>query len=160
MKKFAFDLQGILNIKEKLEGQAKINFGIAMARLNAEEEKRDAILSKLNEYRDNLTVLMSGPLDLLRINRCEDAIDIYKDKLANQELMVKRASKQVELARAKLNAVMTERKTIEKLREKRFNEYINEINAEERKEIDELTSYRHSVSDEDIVQLGEDYGEE
>ena len=36
MKKFSFDLQGVLEIKQKLEGQAKINFGIARAKLNAE----------------------------------------------------------------------------------------------------------------------------
>ena len=39
MKKFLFGLQGVLEIKEKLEGQAKVDFGIARAALNAEEEK-------------------------------------------------------------------------------------------------------------------------
>lgn len=160
MKKFAFDLQGVLNIKEKLEGQAKINFGVARAKLNAEEEKRDAIARQIEEYQARLTELMSGDLDILKIGSCEDAIDILKEKLADQELQVKRAAKQVELARNKLNAVMMERKTMEKLREKRFEEYINEYNAEERKSVDELTSYRHSIQGEVDEQQGVDYGEE
>nr|MCR5331683.1 flagellar export protein FliJ [Lachnospiraceae bacterium] len=40
--------------------------------------------------------------------------------------------------------VVQERKTIEKLREKKFEEYLKEIDAEERKTVDELVSYRYT----------------
>ena len=68
-------------------------------------------------------------------------------------MMVKRAEKQLELMRTRLNTVVMERKTIEKLREKRFAEYLQEYNNEERKQVDELVSYRHSTAepeDEDV----------
>lgn len=146
MKKFVFELQGVLEIKQKLEGQAKVNFGVARAKLTAEENKRDEIAARLEEYRSELTDSMNGRLDLVEIGRCEDAIDIMGEKLAEQEMNVRRAEKQVELMRARLNSVMMERKTIEKLREKRFDEYLREYNAEERKQIDELVSYRHSLN--------------
>ena len=61
--------------------------------------------------------------------------------------MVKRAEKQLELMRTRLNTVVMERKTIEKLREKRFAEYLQEYNDEERKQVDELVSYRHSTAE-------------
>ena len=149
MNKFVFELQGVLEIKQKLEGQAKVNFGVARARLNAEEEKRDAIAAKIDEYRERLSSVMIGKINLIEVSRCEDAIDIFEDRLAQQQVAVKRAEKQVELMRSRLNTVMMERKTIEKLREKRFEEYMKEYNAEERKQVDELTSYRHSVPNED-----------
>lgn len=145
MNKFVFELQGVLDIKQKLEGQAKINFGVARSKLTAEEEKRDAILLRREEYRERLAKAMSGSLDLREIGRCEDAVDILDEQLSHQELVVKRAEKQVELMRTRLNAVVMERKTIEKLREKRFEEYIREYNAEERKQVDELVSYRHGA---------------
>ena len=147
MKKFNFDLQGVLEIKEKLEGQAKINFGIARARLTAEENKRDEILARKEEYRARLEKLVNGDLDVTEIGRCSDAIDIIDEQLSNQEMMVKRAEKQLELMRTRLNTVVMERKTIEKLREKRFAEYLQEYNDEERKQVDELVSYRHSTAE-------------
>ena len=42
-----------------------------------------------------------------------------------------------------LEEVMKERKTYEKLREKSFEEFKAEVNHEESKEVDELTSYTY-----------------
>ena len=39
MAKFVYKMQSLLNIKEKLEEQAKTAFGLAKAVLNEEEEK-------------------------------------------------------------------------------------------------------------------------
>ena len=50
MKKFIFDLQGVLGIKEKLEGQARVDFGMARARLTAEEEKKVTPYLSANSY--------------------------------------------------------------------------------------------------------------
>lgn len=148
MTKFVFELQGVLEIKQKLEGQAKVNFGVARAKLNAEEEKLEGIQKRLAEYRDMLSDTMSGDIDLREVNRLGDAIDIMEEQEVQQKMAVSRAEKQVDLMRTRLNSVMMERKTIEKLREKRFAEYLLEYNAEERKAVDELVSYRHSIEPE------------
>lgn len=149
MKKFNFKLQGVLSIKEKLEGQAKVEFGLCMARLNEEEARRDEVISRINSYEDMLRELVVGEIDLKKISACRDAIDILGEELKECELAVKRAAKQVELARAKLTSIMTERKTISRLKEKSFENYLEEMKAEERKEIDELVSYRHSLQPEE-----------
>lgn len=145
MKKFRFELQGVLNVKEKLEGQAKMNFGSAMSKYNAEEAKLQAIDDRRREYRDRLEAMMNGDLDIRDIGHCRDGIDVLTEQYEAQEAVVRRAEKQVEVCRTRLNTAMRERKTIEKLREKRFTEYIGEYNAEESKAIDELVSYRHSA---------------
>ena len=48
----------------------------------------------------------------------------------------------------KLDNAMKERKTYEKLREKAFEQFKIEIEAQERKEIDELVSFRFGVAKE------------
>jgi flagellar FliJ protein len=48
------------------------------------------------------------------------------------------------LARQKLNQVMIERKTHEKLKEKAFEEYKKQLDDYEKKEIDELISYSYN----------------
>ena len=47
-------------------------------------------------------------------------------------------------ARDKLNLAMQERKIYEKLREKAFEEFKQELNAQEKKEIDELVSFNYN----------------
>ena len=65
------------------------------------------------------------------------------DFIAEQEVRVAEATEKVEAAREQLEEVMKERKTHEKLREKSFEEFKAEINHEESKEVDELTSYTY-----------------
>lgn len=144
MKKFMFDLQGVLGIKEKLEGQARVDFGVARARLTAEEEKKEALVLQRKEYEKELKDTMTGALDILEMNRLKNAVDVMNERIRVQDGAVKRAERQLESARLKLNKVVQERKTIEKLREKKFEEYLKEIDAEERKTVDELVSYRYT----------------
>ena len=63
--------------------------------------------------------------------------------IAMQLEMVRKRSKELEQARQKLNTVMQERKMHEKLKEKKFDEFIVELNAQENKEVDELISYKY-----------------
>ena len=149
MKKFIFDLQGVLGIKEKLEGQAKVDFGIARAALTAEEEKLEELKAKRASYLEQMRLTVEGTLKISEINRLKNAISVTDDNIRQQDMAVKRAARQLEIVRVKLNKVIQERKTIEKLREKQFEDYLKEADAEERKEIDQLISYRYTVSDED-----------
>lgn len=162
MKKFSFELEGVFSIKQKLEGQAKINFGLASAKLNEEEKKRDELIARKNGYEDEMRGSIRERLDIKNINRLRDAIEIVDELIKQQLLAVKRAQKQVELARAKLNEAVRERKTIEKLKEKKLEEYMNEMNADEQKQINELVSYRHGRIEDSSATLrnGDNYGEE
>ena len=46
-----------------------------------------------------------------------------------------------------MNIAMKERKIYEKLREHQFEEFLQELNREEMKEIDQLVSYQYNVRD-------------
>ena len=59
-------------------------------------------------------------------------------------LEVHKAERQLENVRKRLNEVMMERKTYEKLKEKKFEEFKQELLYEENKEVDELVSYAYS----------------
>lgn len=147
MTKFTFRLEGILAIKVKLEKQAKMEFAAAKARLNTEEEKLEKTISERDIYEDELRQMMLDVLDVRKINLKRSALEYAKEAVEKQRMAVKRAAKQVELASAKLNTVMQERKTMEKLREKEFEEYKKQYSAEESKEVDGLVSYKY-VADE------------
>lgn len=156
MAKFFYKMQNILNIKFKLEDQAKIAYGIARANLVKEEEKYEQLEHKKNSYEIKLKNAVMSTLNLLEIKNCENAVETLKYHMTIQRFAVKNAEQVLEVARIKLNEVMVERKIHEKLKENAFEDFKKEIAAEESKEVDELVSfkYNNSASDEE-----EDYGE-
>lgn len=146
MAKFTYRMQNILDIKLKMENQAKIAYGIASRRLAEEQEKLQAILLRRAGYERRARELVNGTLNVREIQECRHAIDVMKSQQRAQMMNVHAAEKTLEMARAELNHVMVERKTHEKLREKAFEEFKQEIAQAEGKEIDELVSYNYHES--------------
>ena len=147
MQKFRFKLEGVLSVKQRLEEQAKAAFAAAMQTLNACEQKKYLAEVRVAMYEKRLEDLVNGVLNITEITVCKDALRIVREDLAEKENAVKRANNRVELCRKNLSNAIIERKTIEKLKEKAFEEYVKEYNDEERKQIDELVSYRHNKSE-------------
>lgn len=143
MARFRYRMQNILDVKEKMESQARNEFAIANAKLAEEEEKLARLESRKLSYENELRALYSANLELLKINETQDAIDNLKERIIIQEGNVKQAAHNVDLAREKLTIAMQERKTHEKLKERQFEEFKQEEAAKESKEIDELVSFRH-----------------
>ncbi len=144
MKKFQYSMENLLQIKKKLEDQAKIFYGNARLKLTMEEVKLEQMEQKKVSYEDELRFLRSDKLDLLKIKQCEQAIDIMKMNIKQQTTIVKNSAQRLEVARIRLNDAMVERKTQDRLKEKAFEEYMLEFDAEERKEVDELNSFHYS----------------
>ena len=131
------------DIKEKMENQAKTAYGMANAKLATEQQKLQDILIRRAGYESKARELVSGNLNVLEIRECRQAIDVMKSKQRSQMMNVHAAERNVELARKQLNEAMVERKTHEKLKEKAFEEFKQELLHEESKEIDELVSYTY-----------------
>jgi flagellar FliJ protein len=67
-----------------------------------------------------------------------------KTLVRRQMIVVHKAELELNEARQKLNEVMIERKTHEKLREKAFEQFKEELKQVESKEIDELVSFTYN----------------
>ena len=143
MAKFIYRMQSILNIKEKLEEQARMDFAQANMRLAAEEEKLQQLEDRKILYENKARELQKDSLNVMDILENQTAIERMKAFIADQQIEVKRAEAVVEETRHVLMEAMQETKTQHKLREKAFEEFMREENAREAKEIDELTSYTY-----------------
>ena len=60
MARFRYSLQNILNIKEKMENQAKTAYGMANAKLAAEQQKLQDILIRRAGYESKTRELVRG----------------------------------------------------------------------------------------------------
>lgn len=143
MAKFVYRMQSILNIKVKLETQARMQFATAKRALDDEEEKLEQLKKRREAYIEEARARRNNALSVKELRDSKTAIQIMDDFIVEQKEQVARAAQKVEEARERLKEVMLERKTHERLREKAFEEFVAELNHEESKEIDELTSYTY-----------------
>lgn len=147
MAKFRYRMQNILDIKIKMETQEKNEFGIAARRLAEEEEKLEELHARQTGYYADLKEAQEGNLDIKEINNLKTSINTMKSLIRTQMLEVNKAQRELELARARLNEVMMERKTHENLKERDFEIFKADIAAQEAKEIDQLISFTHNKGD-------------
>ncbi len=145
MGRFIFSLQNILNIKEKLEEQAKNEYSQANLLLQEAIAKRELLEARLAEENSRLQADISDSLNVSEIREREEAVEIFRMYVRQQILVVMQREKEVEVAREHLNEAMKERKTFEKLREHAFEKFRLEENLREQKEVDELVSYRYGL---------------
>ena len=143
MARFRYRMQSILDIKEKLENQARQELAAAQMALNEELARLEALEERKAGYEAEAAGLLSGTLKILDIEENKEAILKMEEYIVLQQGRVQIAEKQVEKARERLQEVMQERKMHEKLKEHAFEEFLAEEKKQEGKEVDELTSYTY-----------------
>lgn len=143
MGRFRYRMQSILDIKIKMETQAKQQFAAAKKALDEEVEKLEVLYQRKAAYEEEGRGLLAGTLNVLEITTNKEAILRMEEYIVLQRQIIERAKRRVEDAREALKEVMQEREIQEKLREKAFENFLMEEKASESKEIDQLVSYTY-----------------
>lgn len=143
MAKFIYRMQSILDIKVKLETQAKMQFASAKHALDVEEEKLENLKRRKEGYFEEARRLRNNSLNVKQLRDNKSALQTMDNFIEEQKGQVRLAGQKLEEARAQLQEIMQERKIQEKLREKSFEDFLMEENHRESKEVDELTSYTY-----------------
>ncbi len=144
MAVYKYKMQGVLDIKEKLETQAKQEFANANIKLMEEEALLEEIRKRKNGYIEEGVRLRMEIIDPVSIEINKRAVEVMEEEEAKQEREVAVARKNVDAARRKMMDARTETKIYEKLKENDFKEFMIEEGKAESKEIDELNSFRFS----------------
>lgn len=150
MAVFRYRMQNILNIKNQLETQARMEYAEAQAKLNEELDKLKALEERKLGYEIHAKELLESILDFTEIAATKDAVVRMEEYIVNQKDVIEEAEYQVEIARGKLTAAIQERKIHERLRESALEEFLQEEKEKEKKEIDELTSFTYGQKAQEI----------
>lgn len=144
MAKFLYRMQNILEIKYKLEEQAKQNYMSVRARLDEALKELEEMKKRKQEYISHYRMLLLSDLDVLEIETGKEAILFMENEIYTQQIKIDRIEKELEQAIYEMNEAMKERKIHEKLKEKQFEQFQQELSREEMKEIDQLVSYQYN----------------
>lgn len=140
-------MQNILDIKKKMEIQAKNEYAAANAALEDEKEKLSALIGRRKYYENKVREkLKADSLDLKAVMEAKTAVRSIEEQMRRQRDNVKRAERFLEEKRAAMAELMMERKTHERLKEQAFDEFMLEERRTESKQIDELTSYVYGAN--------------
>ncbi len=145
MARFVYRMQSVLNIKQKTEGQIKMEFAAAQAELNKQIDifdeyvrRKEAYLTEAEELRNAEVLKLQDILD----NQYATAqMDVM---IASQSKVVAQHQEIVEKVRIRLTRAIQERKMQETLRERAYAEWVEEEKQEEAKENDQRTSFTYT----------------
>ena len=141
MARFIYRMQSILDVKSKLEETAKQEFSHKQQLLVKEEEELAKLIKSKEHYEEEAVRLRTGSLDFLKIQENQNALNHLELEIKTQRERIRERQKEVEEAREKLAELMKERKAQEILKEKAFEQFLQDEKNAESKEVDELTSY-------------------
>ena len=128
MKRFSFNLEKVLKLREHNENEAKIILGRALSILH-ELENKLMLLAKELSSASNAQFQPGNNVNLMQqymfyILRLENTKEVLLEECAKAEL-------EVEKARNDFIEASRERKVLDKLKEKREKEYRKEVQREE-----------------------------
>lgn len=144
MAGFKFRLQTLLKLKEQFEKNAKNELGVAIMKLEEEKSKLRVIEDNIDITTNDFREACSGvirPEKIKDLKAYLEHLQLARDK---QKENVKRQQKNVDIIRERLVEIMKERKVLENLKEKDFQEYLKEEAKKEQQQVDELVSYKRA----------------
>ena len=146
MSTFKYKLENVLNVREKLEGIKQKEYAKALAILENEKKIKRKIDHALNQstliFKESIEDKIDPRVIKMQQNY-HSLLKVQKDlAVANVAVAKKKTSKQ----RNELLNAMKNKKTLEVLKEKKFEQFIDEEKKQEQQIVDEIVSfaYKHS----------------
>lgn len=150
MKKYNFELQSLLNIKEQKED-------LLMNQLSNQREQVESIknmIIQLKKKRTNNIEEFEGNLKenskIYQITSFYSYLEKIDSNIKELELVLDKEQKKLNNILDELKVASKEKKVLEKLKEKDFNSYKKEITLDEYKQNDEHNSYTHFAENNDL----------
>lgn len=142
MKKYKFSLDNVLTWRESQEEEAKRSFLVCQEAQREQEEILDVIIAASEEIKKE-TVNFSD-INYLRQQY------LYKNHLDNEIVKQKQTITEYSNETNKMKEIFVgtqkERKIMDHLKEKHYEEYMFNLKAEEQKELDEMGTLRFGRS--------------
>lgn len=155
--KFKFSLEKILRHRHLQESLAQRDFLEAQSELNAEIQKRqDMIQVKEDSLKQRTELVQSTQTWSQHVEQINQFLKGQDLRIFRQNQRLSEFEKVVEAKREILRKASVEVKIIEKLKQKKFEEFKHEFERKEQNEMDELTALRFSRNENPLKGSHED----
>lgn len=147
MKRFEFSLQGVLNAKAQLEDAAKDD----LARLQAQKARLEMVIDRLSVLRQekghHLQVRVGAGTPASDAIAFQRHLALLTEQIANKRREAVDVQREIETQREKVMELTKERKSFERLRERRMAEHKREALRQQYIAVDDMILSRRKDSD-------------
>lgn len=145
MAKFIFRLQSYLGVKEQLEELKKNEYGMALRRLEEEKQRKARMEQELAENVLLFKKTLAATIAPTEIRRYNNRIELLKTWIIEQDERVKEAEIEAEEKRLELVEAMKDKKALETVKERNYEEYLKDEQRAEQTIVDGIVSYQYSA---------------
>ncbi|MEN6325080.1 MAG: flagellar FliJ family protein [Syntrophomonas sp.] len=143
MKAFRFRLQTKLDISIRQEQLARDELQICIYERNRIQERLELAVKRLEALEQNIREFDFDKQNFQELLIKKEYVPVMKNQIKNIEEMLYNAELILDKARQVLLARIKETDTMEKLREKDWQEYLHQLSLEEQKIVDEIAINNH-----------------
>lgn len=150
MKKYNFELQSLLNIKEQKED-------LLMNQLSVQQEKVESLKNMIIQLQkkrinhiDNFENNLKENSKIYNITSFYSYLEKVDSNISDLESVLTKEKNKLKIILDDLKVASKEKKVLEKLKEKDLNSYKREVTLEEYKQNDEHNSYIHYSDNNEV----------
>lgn len=145
MKKFVFQFESVLKMRMDEEEKIGRELAVLMDEFTFTEQSLKEMRHRNEYFLKNIDQKKEHGASVYEICIAEEGRKYFKSQIL---MLEKRRSEQydaITLKRAELTDAMKKRKIMEKLKEKAFEEFVDDFEREEQKIIEEIVTYNGSM---------------
>ena len=144
MKKFSFRLQKLLDMREARENEIRNELMKVLGLQNKERVLQDDLRKRIGTleaaYRERIAKGVFVPDEAMSVMRFSD---VSRKAIDEAEKRIQMLEPEVQRVREKLVQASREKKVVEKLKERKYEEFMYEFNREINKENDDMNQKIH-----------------
>ena len=150
MAKFVFRMQSLLSVKDKIETQRRMEYGRALAKLEAEKQKLKNLEDEKTETIRDFSQKVKASITPDVFALYNTYLEVLKNRIIEQIIQVQKAEKEAEEKWLILIEAMKEKKMLEKLKEKDLEEFKDEEKRIDQRLVDAIVSYKYANETETV----------
>lgn len=139
---FRFRLASVLRLRIYKEKQCKDQVAKCIKELHFAELRRKEILAAIKQKEEDLLTIQIGKINLPDLVRHKEYLHYQRELLLVQKALVEDKKKVLQIARTKLIQAMKDRKILDKLQEKQYDDYLYIEDKKEQAVLDDLAGRR------------------
>lgn len=142
MKKFVFSLQTLLNLRESIEKEQKNQLQVIQAKLHGLRKDLHRIQAQKLQTVTTFHRECGEGVTTSRMKEYHAFFEAMEKRIEEQKKAIKEMEKKEEHQKQLVINTMKQKKILETLRDKHYQQYLLEEQAEEQKRLDELAAQR------------------
>jgi|GEM_PF-852674 len=144
MKKFQFEYESILKMRQSKEDDVKNELATLIAKLQMTKQEKNSMLNNQKNFFEAMEAMMKEGCSASELRRVQRGQSYYRAHLKALDDKILILEENVNETQQLLLEAVKARKIMEKLKENAYNHFVDEFNHEEQKVIEEIVNYKNN----------------